>query len=275
MIGKKKTLKNPLILALAFLVAPISYSFIAATINQERGPIDVPGWIGFARIITVAISIATIVFLCIFDRRTREKAASKTKNEGIDLEVKSLFWGQGVSLSPTIAAFINFLLGAPVVDVYACSAFSLLAFGIWLWRRRAVLSAGIPKVVYKPSLEGQPAQMIPLKTGQAVPIHSYTVVLSLLGVFGVLGIIYEIFLMSDSLRISKPPTFLITISFYVIITLGCWIVAFLRLRRSPYALYATRTISIVLLFFFPFGTAAFVYWRWRVRKRENQTKLND
>jgi hypothetical protein len=275
MIGKKKNLKNPLILALAFLVGPLSYSFIAATINQKRGPIDVPGWIGFARIITVALSIAIIAFLYILNRRTREKAASKTKNEGIDTEVKSLSWGLGVLISPTIAAFINFLLGAPVVDVYACSAFSLLAIGIWFWCRRAVLIAGIPKVVYKPSLEGQPAKMIPLKMGKTVSVRSYTVVLFILGVFGVLSIIFEIFLLSDSIGVSQPPIFLIKIPFYAIITLGCWIAAFLRLRKSPYALYVTSTISIVLLFFFPLGTAAFIYWRWRVRKRENQAKLGD
>ncbi|HEY5656744.1 MAG TPA: hypothetical protein VIY27_03055 [Myxococcota bacterium] len=49
---------------------------------------------------------------------------------------------------------------------------------------------------------------------------------------------------------------------------ACWFAAFLRAIRSPSAPIATLVVSIVLAFWFPLGTLAFLYWMFRVRPRE-------
>ena len=60
------------------------------------------------------------------------------------------------------------------------------------------------------------------------------------------------------------------VSAYILLAIGCWVTAFLRLRRSFSAARATRVISIMLIIFFPLGTAAFAYWFWKVRKTEGE-----
>ncbi len=42
-----------------------------------------------------------------------------------------------------------------------------------------------------------------------------------------------------------------------------------RIRRWPVALLATRIISFALVIVFPIGTALFIYWFVRVRRRES------
>jgi hypothetical protein len=45
-------------------------------------------------------------------------------------------------------------------------------------------------------------------------------------------------------------------------------VTYLRARSSSYAPGATAAFNVVLALFFPFGTAAFLYWLLAIRKRE-------
>jgi hypothetical protein len=93
-------------------------------------------------------------------------------------------------------------------------------------------------------------------TSQPAFAASYTLILV---ACGAAGLAWKI--LSSSSTLPFPDA---------ILALACisWFTAFLRVIRSPAALPATRLLSIVLVLWVPFGTAAFVYWLLRVRELE-------
>lgn len=104
-------------------------------------------------------------------------------------------------------------------------------------------------------LEGIPEGPTP-RPGSAV---SYTLVLL---ACGATGLVWKL-LGSD-----PSYSFLLFPDAVLALACACWFVAFLRVVGSPAAPLATRLQSIALAPWFPFGTAAFLYWLLRVRHLE-------
>jgi len=131
---------------------------------------------------------------------------------------------------------------------------SFIGIIFWSWYQRAVFKVDGKKEF----------QTITSET------RSYTIILIILGFISLGLLALKVFL------IVKPPEYYTApvsisipgIPIYAFITLGSWGTAILRFRRSPYALSATGAISIGLLFLFPLGTAAFIYWIGWIRKKE-------
>jgi len=250
---ESKNSTTPVILTVAFLFTPILYAALAATINQSRGPTEAPEWITIARIISVAYTISCLASALFIERHIREKSAEKIRKKGRDPELAILLCGFGVLLSPALIALILFFFGSPVTDVYAYSLFSLIGIGAWSWRQGEL---------FRVSAEGA---SIPI-------VRPYTIVLIVLGVLALVFLAIGILLMARPPESYTTPSrfHILWIPFCAFLAAGCWITAFLRARRSSYAMTTTRAISTILLMWFPLGTAAFVYWiRW-VRKKENQ-----
>jgi len=106
-------------------------------------------------------------------------------------------------------------------------------------------------------------------------VRTYTMTLA------ILSIIYTGLLSLKIFLINNPPEFLtahnpslemLTVPVYAFLAIFCLATAVLRFRKSPYALFATNAISILLVVWIPFGTAASVYWFGWVRKKEKPNK---
>ena len=251
---KNKNPFIPAILTLALLFALLIYISIAQTINTSRGPIEPPGWITLARIILYIFTVCCFLLPFLMERHIRKESAVKIVKKGKDPDVSILIVGSALFLAPTCIAFFIFIFGGLLTDIYVCSVLSFTGIIFWSWHQRAVF-----KINGKSK-----SQIISYVT------RSYTIILILLGLISLASLALKIFLIVEPIEYSTAPVSMNIplIPIYAFITLGSWGTGILRFRRSPYALFATRAISYALLFWFPFGTAAFIYWIVWIRKKE-------
>lgn len=263
------------ILTVALLFAPIMYVAVAATIDEKRGPIQAPKWMTIARLVTAGITMCCLALPFFIERNIRAKLAEKARRKGPDPELTILIIGSTVFLAPSGIAVLLFLFGSPIIDVYAYSVFSFLAVAGWSWHQRACFSLSDKAKLEMPSRETVPEQAISAEEGKFPVVRAYTILLIIVGLlaFTFLGIKILLITTPPEYYTASSHLYMFWIPFYAFLTMGCWMTAFLRARRSSYALAATGGVSIMLLFFIPFGTAAFVYWLWRVRKKENERSI--
>jgi hypothetical protein len=267
--------KNSIIVAvmvIAFLFAPVLYTSIAAAINKSRGLISAPQWTHIARIITVTVAILCPASLFFFQRQIRTKSADKLRKKVKDPELVIFICGLALWLAPACIAFFLFLIGNPVIDVYAYCVFSFIGIGGWSWHKRALFMVAGQVPHDMPSSATTPRDRIlqgfrPIRT-----VRAYTITLVLLGALALALLCIKILL------IVNPPSFYTTpvsleipwIFLYALFSIGCWTAAFLRKRGSPHATLVTAVLSTIFVIWVPFGTAAFIYWIGRVRKKERQ-----
>lgn len=249
--------KNPFIpvfITFALLFAPLVYLFIAHSINTSRAPIEPPGWLTLARIILYIFVVCCLPLAFLMERSIRKESAEKIIKKGKDPEVSILIVGSALFLAPTCIAFFIFIFGGLLTDIYICSVLSFIGIIFWSWYQRTVF-----KIERKSK-----SQIISSLT------RSYTIVLILLGLISLGFLAFKIFLIVKPLEYSTGPFSenILLIPIYAFSTLGSWGTVILRFRRSPYALFASGAISYVLLFWFPFGTAAFIYWIVWIKKKE-------
>jgi uncharacterized membrane protein YhdT len=255
----KNQMKNknpflPAIFTLAFLFAPICYLSVAYTINVTRGPISSPDWLTLARIVIYLFAMCCFVSSFLIERHILKKSKDKLIKKGKDPDVLILIIGLALFLAPACIAFFLFIFGGLLTDLYACSILSFVGIIFWSWHQRAVFK-----------IDGENESQI-----ISSEARSYTIILILLGLISLGFLALKIFL------IIKPPEYYTApvsieipgIPIYAVMTICSWGTAILRFRRSSYALLATGTISFVYLFWFPFGTAAFIYWIGWIRKKE-------
>jgi uncharacterized membrane protein YobD (UPF0266 family) len=102
-------------------------------------------------------------------------------------------------------------------------------------------------------------------------VNTYTIVLYVLAGFALLTAVSHGFI----IRLVEGDDVVVLVLRFVqtieaIIFLFALVVAVLRTYRVRAAVPATVALSILMIFWVPFGTAGFVYWLGWVRRRERQ-----
>ena len=267
---KKQNNIPPLVFIVAFLYAPFVFIAGSNLFNATQQLYEAPDWvINIARPINAVIALLCIVYLFIVERKILTKSPELIK-KGSDPEFLALLCG-GIFNAPACFAFIFFMFGSSIVDVYIYSALSFAAIIAWAWRYRRLLLTTPVDAEHKPIADN--TLIIPKSSSvdTNTMVRPYTVVL------GILGSISFLFLASEIMSVIHPPEdylgqkqmTVLTIPLYLLFSLSCWITTILRTKKSPLASLATRATSYILIAWFPFGTAAFFYWIGKVRKKEN------
>jgi hypothetical protein len=247
--------KNPFLLAViivAFVITSLFYLSFSHTINTTRGLIDSPDWLTLARIFLYLFAVCCFASVFLFEKYIIRKSTHKLIKQIKDPDL--LITGLALFLSPASLAFFLFLFGGLSTDIYICSVLSFIGIIFWSWHKRAVFKINGKRESQTISSE----------------IRLYTIILILLGLISLGFLTVKIFLIVKSPVYYTAPVSIdiLFIPIYAFITLGSWGTAILRFRKSTYALFATEAISIILLIWFPFGTASFIYWIGWIRKKE-------
>ncbi len=105
-----------------------------------------------------------------------------------------------------------------------------------------------------------------VSAGVVGEVKGYTV---LLWVFGFFLVVAAVMMHSMSAQEEESAwVFRMVRNMELVMAAACFLVATLRSIGSRIAGTATTAISIILATYFPFGTAAFIWWLVSVRKRE-------
>ena len=261
----------PLVFIVAFLYGSLCFIIFANFFNATQQLYEAPDWvINIARPINAVIALLCIVYLFIVERKILTKSPELIK-KGCVPEFLALLCG-GIFNAPACFAFIFFMFGSSIVDVYIYSALSFAAIIAWAWRYRRLL---IPTPV---DAEHKPITYNTLLIPKSSSVNTNTMVRPYTIVLGILGSISFLFLASEIMSVIHPPEDyylgqkemrIYLISLYLLFSLSCWITTILRTKNSPLASFATKATSYILIAWFPFGIAAFFYWIGKVRKKEN------
>lgn len=270
--------KNPFIPAAfvaSFIFALICYLCIAKYINETRSFDAPPEMINLVRIVVYLFAIFSFIGSFLFERHIRTKSADKYIKQGKDPDLVILIGGLGLIVSPAFLMFLMLLLGGSINDVYICSILSFVGIIYWTWYQRDVFRLKeYAKGQFISNRKLQSPEAYENKT-KAVFFRSYSIILIFLSFISIGLFTLKLVL------VFNPPNYyakqftsidMITIPLYFFITICCSVTAILRYRRSPYALYATETISFLLFFFIPIGTMSSMYWLFCVRKKERPNK---
>ncbi|GIW40802.1 MAG: hypothetical protein KatS3mg076_1379 [Candidatus Binatia bacterium] len=162
--------------------------------------------------------------------------------------------GSSLAMSPALVALGLGFFGLPALDVYLASAFSGVLVLSWAFRYRVLFLGPAPSELSR----------------------AYSVTLVLVGLWHVLPVVLRL----AAGRIGTGTGVESLVSRYVsflhgALALSCFLVAWLRYRRSPYSLPATGALSVWLALDLPVGTATFLYWLLRGRRLEGQIGLGD
>ena len=141
---KQTSPSSALFLVISFILALLCYVFIAATINESRGPIEDPAWLTIARVILVALTACCFAIAFFLERLIRTKKAEKLRKKDRDPELAILIYGLGLFLAPTCFALLLFFLGSPITDFYVYVALSFMGIAAWAWRERWENGAYLP-----------------------------------------------------------------------------------------------------------------------------------
>ena len=269
---KKQNNIPPLVFIVAFLYAPFVFIAGSNLFNATQQLYEAPDWvINIARPINAVIALLCLVSVFIVERKILTKSPEKIKKGG-DTEFIALLCGVALCEAPAVLAFCFFMVGSPVVDVEIYSALSFAAIIAWAWRYRRLL---IPTPV---DAEHKPITYNTLLIPKSSSVNTNTMVRPYTIVLGILGSISFLFLASEIMSVIHPPEDyylgqkemrIFLISLYLLFSLSCWITTILRTKKSPLASLATKATSYILIAWVPLGTAAFFYWIWKVRKKEN------
>ncbi len=251
------------IILISFLFLPLIYISLA-NIYYARTPT-----IGPDRIRIFRIGIFMLAALCagatlILERRMAKSSAGNGSGQ-------IFVFGLLVLLIPSSLSLFLFLLGTPKMDLYIFAGFSFAGILGWAWRHRELfLPEG--REIERVRPDASPVMAAPPRDIPARPLNSYTILLICVGCFSLAVLCLRV-LYSFTHPDQKPAVLALNpplILYEILMMLGCWITAFLRKNRSPYALKATTVITAMLVPGFPLGTAIFFYWIASVRKKVNR-----
>ena len=210
------------------------------------------------------------MFALYIEKRSIKNLNNKFSFKCISPRIISYIIGMALILSISINPLIlqEFRL-ATSMDVLIYSILSITGILIWAWRYRDIFIDNNDKLII--GTEDQSLQYYEHEVATARQYMSkYTIVLAILGTLSLIIlslIVASYFNQQDNGDIDSNLNILF-VSLYTVLTVGCFTVVFLRKKKSTYTVFATRAISCFLIFWVPLGTATFIYWVWKVRKRE-------
>jgi hypothetical protein len=237
----------------------------AAKIHQKHiAPASLPISIQTARISCIAFALLCWFSIPFINRHALAKETdNKMSNSGLHPEMVLLLLDLSLLLAPALIVLILSFLGYPIVDVYLYSYSIFIAMLLWLfWKRNIFWSTDVIAVAPNKELQSE---------------KSYTAVLAVLGLLALAFLALKIILM-----VSPPDGYIEPLQWnfpwaliYGLIVTGCAVTVTMRLIHSPRAFDVTAFISILLAFWVPFGTAAYIYWRFKIKSRELPVQNNE
>jgi len=262
--------KNAPLFFLAALFVPIII-YAASTHLATKETVINNEWLNTARYINIFISIFYFLFIFKFEQIVYKKAQKKENKKIQNPRAVSYIVGIAIieSISINTLGFQTFKL-ATTTDVLIFSALSIIGILFWTWRYSNVILTTMRQSANKDKI----LSIISMNNNIYIPgkdyIRAYTIILKLSGILSFILLIIQIksFLNSHNNIDTNSHFNILPIAFHIFNTVGCFTAAALRIRKSIYAIFATNAISGFLLFWFPLGTAAFIYWYFKVRKRE-------
>jgi hypothetical protein len=240
----------PLIVAAAFIYGLFICLWLTQSINEMRGFIVQPAWINWARLTVYFSYIIIAVLIFLIDHHMQTKATERTAINKKNSDLVSLLNGLSMFSLPSYAMIIIFVLGGNITDVYICSALSIAGIIFWLWYKRSFIK---PKI----------------SNSEIYYVRAYTTILIVISILSAVLFVSEIF-SPGHMNIGKKnlSIAMLVMPIYFVMALSSMIAVILRVRKSPYALFATQAASYLLIAWFPFGTLCFAYWYFRIRKKE-------
>jgi hypothetical protein len=240
------------------LMPLINIAPAAKTHQMHLLPMSLPFSIQTAR-----ISCIVFVLLCWFsipfiNHHIRKNDSDKMRDKGLDPEMMILLLNLSLLLAPALIVLILSFLGFPIIDTYIYSYTIFVVMALWLFWKRKIFwpTDGIATAFDRAPRNNN--------------VKSYTAVLVVLSVIALAFLGLKILLiLSPPEGYNEPlqwnlPWALIN----GFLLASCVVTIVLRLINSPRAFDVTAFISILLAFWIPFGTAAFVYWRFKIKPRE-------
>ncbi len=248
------------------LFMPLVFAFSAAKINQMHLlPTSPLFTIQNSRILCIVVaflSLASIPFI----NRYGIKDPDKLREQQIDPQLILILLDMTMLLLPFMCVLLLFFLGLPGNDVqfYAYPSF-LLMLGLLFWKRRSFWHDHVDKVAFRSTA-----------TSNVNSQKSYTVVLCFLAVLATLFLILKIVLMINPPQEYAEPFFvnLPWAMIYALLVIGCFVTIILRLSNSQYAFEITSLTSVIVAYWIPFGTAAYLYWRMKIKPKEILPRVN-
>jgi hypothetical protein len=230
----------------------------AVIIHQKRLiSLELPFSIQIARI--VCLAFALLCWLSIPFIHIRSIDADRLRHKGLDPELVNLMLNFSMLCSPVLIVLILSFIGLPIIDVYiySYSIFTIMAGWLW-WKRKTFWPIN------------DVASMSDKHSRINNNTTSYTTVLTVLCILALAFFSFKIaFIVNPPEGYSAPLSATIPEALtYVLLVAGCLLTIILRLRNSQNATDVTAVLSIILIFWIPFGTAAYIYWRMKIKAIE-------
>jgi hypothetical protein len=250
------------------IFTPLVFAFSATEINKLHLSVGLPFSLPAARILSVTVTILILISIPFINRYVRIKDAEKMRMQQIDPELVLLLLNVAMLLFPVMSVLFLFFVGLPANDVYFYSYPSfILMLGLLIQKRRTFWPDETDKTTIPP--DSQLPSLIKIT-------RSYTVVLSVLAILAILFLSLKIILMVNPPQEYTEPFYvnLPLALIYALLIIGCILTIISRLRNSQQAVELTALTSLVLAYWIPFGTAAYIYWRMKIKPKELLKNIN-
>lgn len=227
-------------------------------------PREFPFSVQTARISCVIFALLCWVSIPFINRYERVHDADRMRNNGYDPELIILLLNLVLLFGPALIVLLLSFLGLPVIDAYIYSYSIFVVMVVWLfWKRKTFWS--ISDNVAEPDMEPRNRNT-----------KSYTIVLTILSILALIFFLLKIILLIhppegyvDSLSWNLPFALL-----YGFLVTSCILTIRLRQINSQHAFDMTAFMSVILLYWIPFGTAVYFYWRFKIKPRELPKNIN-
>jgi hypothetical protein len=239
------------------LMPLIELAPVAKIRDMRLLPKEFPFSIETARITYIVFALLCWFSIPFVNRHTRKKDAEKIRSSGHDPEMVILLLNLSLLLFPAIFVLLLSFIGFPIMELNVISYSTFVVMSGWLFWKRAILCP-------KTNILHEPAIAINKNS------KPYTVTLAVLGFLAL-----AFFALKIILIINPPESYSVPISWnlpwvfiYGFLIVSCIVTVISRLTNSQNAFDMTSFISILLAFWVPFGTAAYLYWRFKIKQRE-------
>lgn len=258
MINAKLATFRAVILGLVLM--PLINLAPAAMLHQKPILLLVsPFSIQVARIFCISFGLLCWLSIPFINRHVRLRDADKMRNKGFEPDLLMLLLNLGMLLCPVLIVLILSFIGLPLIDIYIYSYPIFIIMIGWLWWKRSIFWS-ISDISGMPDKQNRSPKCT----------KSYTRVLVILSILAIAFLFLKIVLIvnppegySEPLTVTLPWALI-----YALLVAGCMLTTILRLRNSQHAVDLTAVMSIILAYWIPFGTAAYIYWRMKIKAIE-------
>ena len=228
----------------------------AAKIHQMHiMPATLPISIQTARITCIVFALMCWCSIPFINHYVRAKETDKMSNSGFDPEMVLLLLDLSLLLAPALIVLILSFLGYPVTEVYLYSYSIFIVMALWLFSKWKIFWT---------------TATVPNREPKSNSVKSYTLVLVAMSILALAFLSLKIILI-----VSPPEGYNEPLQWNLpwalingFLLASCVVTIVLRLINSPSASDATAFISLLLAFWVPFGTAAYIYWRFKIKPTE-------